>query len=147
MLRPLDVPEIGLLRAGCDDQVIERDAVPFGDYFVPRCVDGGNVRQHDAHIGLAAKHGSDRRCDVGRRQRRGRDLVEQWLKQVVIVAVYQGDVERPSGEGLCRREPAKARSDDDHAGTLDRDLESHDGSPELGLSNTRFVPNDPAPTE
>src|SRR5438132_1240039 len=81
------------------------------------------------------------------RQRRGRDLVEQWLEQVIIVAVYQGDVERSSGEGLCRGEPAEARSDDDHAGTLDRDLGSHDGSPEPGLSNTRFLPNDPAPTE
>ena len=53
------------------------------------------------------------RGDIGRRKTRGRDLIEQRLKQVMIVAVDQRDVERLPGEALGDRQSAEAAADND----------------------------------
>src|SRR5262249_38403288 len=53
MLRPVTVPEIGLPRAGCDDQVVERDPTAISHYFILLDVNRGNGCKHDAHIGFA----------------------------------------------------------------------------------------------
>ncbi len=57
---------------------------------------------------------ANRRGDVGRRKARGRDLVEQRLKQMMIVAVDQRDLERLTGEARGDRQSAEAAADNDH---------------------------------
>jgi hypothetical protein len=56
---------------------------------------------------------ADRRGDVGGRQTRGRDLVKQRLKKVVITTVDQGHVHRSTAQSKGRTETAKATADDD----------------------------------
>src|SRR5215211_4755987 len=73
-------------------------SIPFRNHLVLIAVDRGNIAEHDVYIGSTVKLGSDRRCDVGRRQCRRGDLVQQRLEQVIIVAIDQSDIERPSGQ-------------------------------------------------
>ena len=53
-----------------------------------------------------------RRRDVGRIQRRRRDLVEQRLKQVMVAAVDHRQPHRSVLECLRRRDPAESAADD-----------------------------------
>ena len=72
-----------------------------------------------AHVGeqhrdvlLVAQHPPDRRGDVARRQRRRRDLVQQRLEEMVVVAVDQRDADRRARERPRRVEAAEAAADD-----------------------------------
>ena len=51
---PIVMAEIGVLRAGRDDQIIERDASAFGDHLVARKVDARDLGEHDADVPLAS---------------------------------------------------------------------------------------------
>ena len=113
---PVVVAEIGVLRAGREDQVVERDAAAFGDHHALRDVDAGDLAEHDIHVPRARQDAADRRGDLGRREPGGRDLIEQRLEQVIIVLVDDGDVERAAGERLGGGQAAEAGSDDDDAG-------------------------------
>ena len=53
--------------------------------------------------------------DVGRRERRRRDLIEQRLEDVVVRAIDQRDVHRRTLERARRVQSAEAAADDDHA--------------------------------
>src|SRR4051812_10866045 len=57
---------------------------------------------------------ADRREDVGRRQRRGRDLIEQRLEDMVIGAVDERDVDRRIAQLTRGVQPAEAATDDHH---------------------------------
>src|SRR5215217_5035706 len=85
--RPIVMPEIRVLRSGREDEIIERDPALSRHHFAPGRVDAGDLRQHNRGIALPAQDGADGRRDVGGRQNRGRDLVEQGLKQVVVVLI------------------------------------------------------------
>ena len=43
---PVVMAEIGVLRAGREDQVVEGDAAAFGDHLAPRGVDAGDLAEH-----------------------------------------------------------------------------------------------------
>src|SRR5699024_7147860 len=53
------------------------------------------------------------RCDLTFRQDTGRDLVQQWLEQVVVGAINDGDRDVLALELLCREQTAKTAADDD----------------------------------
>src|SRR5262249_46958726 len=55
------------------------------------------------------------RGDLAGREGAGGDLVQQRLKQVVIAAIDQGDVDRCSSERPGRAQTAEAAADDDDA--------------------------------
>ena len=120
--RPVVVPEIALLRPGGDDQIVERNSLAFRDHLVPAGVDAGDIAEHDLDVGPAVKLRSDRRGDIGRRQCCRRDLVQQRLEQMIVVAVDQRDIEWPAGEGLRCGKSAEPGSDDDNAGCHERSL-------------------------
>lgn len=67
---------------------------------------------------LAPDQASNRPGDVGRRQPGRRHLVEQWLKEVMVLPVDQGDVRRRLGKPLRDSEAGEAGADDDHARAL-----------------------------
>ena len=52
-----------------------------------RKVDRRGLAQHDEGVRLAAQHGADRLCNVRGPQCGGGDLVEQWLEEMVVIAV------------------------------------------------------------
>jgi hypothetical protein len=56
---------------------------------------------------------ADRRRDVTRRQRGRGDLIQERLKDVVVVPVDQGDLDRGAPERPSRIQPAESPADDD----------------------------------
>ena len=56
-------------------------------------------------------------------QRRGRDLIEERLEQVVIAAIEQRDAHRRVGQRARAVEPAESAADDDDVGPIA--VESH----------------------
>jgi hypothetical protein len=77
----------------------------------------GSIRstcQEDADIFLVPQNPPNRRGDVARRQRRRRDLVQQRLKQMIVVTIEQRDAYRRVGERACGVESAKTAADNHH---------------------------------
>jgi hypothetical protein len=71
-----------------------------------------HLPQQDRDIGVLAQDPADRLCDLAWRENRGRDLIEEWLEQVVIAAVDQCDPDACyPAEALRDGKPAKAASD------------------------------------
>ena len=103
--------EIGVLGTGCDHEIVVRNAAAFRNHLSARRVDARNIRQNDLGVPLPMEDASDRRRDISRREPRRRDLVEQRLKQVVVVAIDDGDVERRLRQLLGRRKAAESCSD------------------------------------
>jgi hypothetical protein len=55
--------------------------------------------------------------DVGRGEHGEGDLIEERLKDVVVAAVDDGDINGEPGQALCRIDAGKAAAYDDDAGT------------------------------
>jgi len=81
-----------------------------------RGIDAGDIGHQHRCIVLLPQDVPDRPGDLRRRQRSGRDLIEQRLKAVVVLAIDQGHVDGRAGEGLRGHESAEARPDNDHLG-------------------------------
>jgi hypothetical protein len=118
---PLVVAEVRVVRAAGDDQavvgkleqlVVGRDAV---DPDAPAVeVEAGDLAQDDADIPVALEDPAQRRGDLARRERAGRDLVHERLEEREVAPVDQRDVDRRPAQlpdGLHAAEPA---ADDDH---------------------------------
>src|SRR5215216_4996029 len=97
------MPEIGVLGSGRDDEIVVRNASSFCDNLVPRSIDARDLRQDDLRVFLPTKYAANRRGDIRGRQAGGRNLIEQRLEQVIIVAVDDGDVERRLRQLFARR--------------------------------------------
>ena len=119
---PFVVTEIGVLRAGRENQDVVGNAPAVGEHLAPLGVDSRDLAKDHVDVLLARQNAADRRGDVGGRKPRGRDLIEQRLEQVIVVLVDDGDVEWLSGQHFRGGEPAEAGSDDDDAGVGHGDL-------------------------
>ena len=115
---PFLVAEVRMRRARCDDQIVERERPVVQRDLVFRSVDAGDLGEQHAHVALAAQDRADRPRDVGRRQARGRDLIQQRLKQVVVVPVDERHVRRDFRERARGEQPAEPGAEDHDAGTL-----------------------------
>ena len=112
---PLVVAEIGVGRAGGDDQVVVAD-LAVGQHDAPgRRIDRDGLAQDDLHVLLVPEDPADRRRDVARVERGGRDLVEQRLEQVMVAAVDQGDIHRRPAKSPGRLEAREAAAEDHDA--------------------------------
>ena len=87
-------------RASGDDQVVVADLVIVQLYGSPFEVKAKHVAQQDLDILVPVQDFTDRRSDLGRRQARGCNLVEQRLKGVMILTVdndeLRGQIARAS---------------------------------------------------
>src|SRR5205085_5215213 len=83
-------------------------------------LEAGDLAEQHAHAGRGAEDQPQRNGDLARGQRSGRDLIVERLKQVVVVAVDEGDVDVGAGEGLDRLDPPESAPDDDHVMTTGR---------------------------
>ncbi len=112
-LRPLVVAEPGVGRAGRQDQVVVVDRARVAHADLPLdLVDALDVAEHHRDVLVRAEQRADRRGDVRGRQRRGRDLVEQRLEQVVVGAVDQHQLDVELGDVHRRLQAAEAAADD-----------------------------------
>ena len=71
----------GVPRACRDDELVKVNRPAAGDHRPKIEIDAGDLRRHDARIGLPGEDLEDRGCNVSRRQSRGRNLIERWLKK------------------------------------------------------------------
>src|SRR5262249_53014621 len=72
-----------------------------------------DLRHQHRHIALLPQDVPDRPGDLGRRQRGGRNLVQQWLKAMMVLAIDHDHVDGNAAERLRRFEAAEACADDD----------------------------------
>ena len=114
---PIVVAEIRMPRTCSEHQVVIPNAPPIGDHLFTGDIDPRHVREHDLDVALSTKDAANWRGDIGRREPCGCDLVEQRLKQMVVVAIDQRDVKRSVCQALGSREPAKASADNHYAGS------------------------------
>ena len=93
--------------------VIEQHALIAG-------VDAADGRKQRRHVLASAYEITDRPGDLGGGQRRGRDLIEQRLKQMMVAAVHQRNLHRRTGETEHRFQSAETGADDHDAMRLVR---------------------------
>src|SRR5262245_39632007 len=102
-----------MLGTGGDDEIVEGNAPAFSEDLLGRDIYARHLRQDDARVALAAKDAADRRGDVGGRQSGSRNLIEQGLEQVIVVAIDHHDIEWHLRQSPGGRQPAKSGSNDD----------------------------------
>ncbi len=111
---PLVVAEIAV--AGSrrhHERVVFDAAAVVQDDPVAGGVDVADVSQQDLDVGLAAENGPERPRDVSIGEIAGRHLVQQWLKQVEVATVEQGDPDRRPSQGLGGGEATETAAHDD----------------------------------
>ena len=124
VLVPVRVTEIGVSRTAGDDQVVvverwrRRPARP-----ACRDVDARRLAEEHAYVPGAPQDPPDRRGNVARRQRRRRDLIQQWLKDVVIPSIQQRDLHVGVPQSLGGRQSAESAADDHNMGRASRTSE------------------------
>ena len=113
VLGPFVVAEPGVDRPGRQDEVIVVDRAGIADADLAlHLVDPFDLAEHHRDVLVRAEQRADRRGDVGRRQRRGRDLVEQRLEEVVVGAVDQHELDVELGDVHRRLQAAETAADD-----------------------------------
>jgi hypothetical protein len=110
--------EVRVGRARRHHQVVVRELAVV-EHDPPRGrLDALDIGQQHARVGLLAQRGADRHGDVTGRQRRGGDLVQQRLKQVMVPAVDQRHRDGRARQPARGRQAAEAAANDDHVGTV-----------------------------
>ena len=104
---PFIMPEISMPRAGGDDEIVVRN-FPFArdDEMAIEVDIEHSIHEHGCVL-LPGKNAPDRCRDLCRRKTRGRDLVQQWLEEMIIAPVNHGHIDRRRSERLRGIEPAK----------------------------------------
>ena len=74
----------------------------------------GLIHQH-LDVGMVAQDGANGLSDVRRREYSQRNLVQQRLKRVVVLAIDQRHIHRQVGEPHCRVDASESTADHDHA--------------------------------
>jgi hypothetical protein len=98
-------------RTGRDDQVVvAKFAVrELYDFFLR--IDRKSIAKNHAGIALTAQNPPNRRRDIARIKRRGRNLIEQWLEHVMIPPVDQCDPHRRFPEPSRGLDSSKSAAD------------------------------------
>ena len=116
--RPLVVAEVGVGGAGGEDEVVVRELGAAEPRVTWRAADVDADDLVHEHLGvlLVAQDGADGLGDVGRREHGQGHLVEERLKDVVVAAVDDRDVDGEPCEAVGGVDAGKAAADNDHAG-------------------------------
>jgi hypothetical protein len=112
-INPIVVTEVGMRRACRDHEIVVRNWTRAGLNGSPCEVDAADLRHQHRRIALLPQDVPDRPSDLGRRQRGGRDLVEQRLEAMMVLTIDYGHVDGHAIERLRCFEPAEACADDD----------------------------------
>src|SRR5579864_4252407 len=77
-------------------------------------VEAPDLTHDDACVRLSLEDYAKGRCDLVRRERAGRDLVQQWLEEVKVATIDERDCHRRVPEIADGGQAAKASPDNDH---------------------------------
>ncbi|OHB41036.1 MAG: hypothetical protein A2882_10510 [Phenylobacterium sp. RIFCSPHIGHO2_01_FULL_70_10] len=124
--RPFLMSEIGVGGAGGEHEPVVGEVPARGDQPPSGPIDPLRLGHVHLSVLLASQHPSDRPGDIGRRQRRGRHLIEQGLERLVVLAVDHHHLDRRLGQGLGRLHACEASAGDDHTGRPGSNLRHRD---------------------
>ena len=110
---PVIVTEIVIDRPRGEDQVVVLHRPAVGGQTAARKVDRAHLGEHDVRIPLGSQDGAHRLGDIRRRQRGRGDLVQQRLKEVIVVAVDDQHVRRSAPQRLGGEQSAEPAPDND----------------------------------
>ena len=115
--RPVVAPEIAVAGARGDDEGVVGHGRAVRERDVARVRgDADRLAQQHPGVRVAPEDRSQRLRDVTRRERARRDLIEQWLEDVVVAAVEHRDLDAVvATQRASGIEPAETTADDDHA--------------------------------
>ena len=113
---PLVVPEVGVGHPRRQDQVVVVDVPTSDQHPLLFHLDALHARHEHRRVRLAPEQLANGCRDVGRGERRRRDLVQQRLEEMVIAAVDDRDAYAGAIEGARRRETAEASPQDHDVG-------------------------------
>src|SRR5262249_20934848 len=108
--------EVGVRRAGREHEVVVRDGLAAVDDDVAGDrIDLANLREQDLDVLLPAQDPPNRRRDIARRQGRRGGLIQQRLKQMVVVPIEERDLDIRTSQRARHVQPAEAAADDHDA--------------------------------
>ena len=73
--------------------------------------------EEDGDVPAVGQDSSDRLSDIGIGETSGGQLIKKGLKEVMILAIDQGDIGPVFGERVAKGQPSKTCSDDDDSGS------------------------------
>src|SRR5512133_1466033 len=113
--------EVGVPRPPGDDQRVVLEPFSAGtvreviEYDLPLIkIEGVHLSQHDSSIRLTLEHRAEWYSDLGRRERAGRNLVDERLEQVEILPVDERHVDLSALQFAHRLQTGKATADHDN---------------------------------
>ncbi len=106
-------PEEIRLAAGSEDQIVVCDRAGTRLEPARREIHAGHVEQAKIEVLLTAQNGACRFRDLLGFEARGRDLIEQRLEEVVVVAIDEHDLYRRATQRPGGIQPSESRADDD----------------------------------
>ena len=80
-------------------------------------VEAEHLAQQDFDIGMLRQDVANGSGNLRRRNSRSRDLLQQRLESVMVLAIQEGDLYGQTGQRLGSLQAAKSASHDDHTGT------------------------------
>src|SRR5690606_9818147 len=144
---PFAVTEVRVLRTGREHEVVVRHLAIAQPHDARIRIDVDCLTEPHLHVALMAQDRADGLRDVAGRQRRRRHLVEQWLEEVEVLAIYErdADVRPPQRAGEIKAAEPAAYDDDVRRRRWSRNFVPFQGAllPGRGRS-ARALHSDPA---
>ncbi len=138
-LLPLRMAEVAGAAAGGDDEIVVGQLAAGVHDPAAGQVEGGDLGHDDREIGPLAEERADRLGDVDRGEPGGGDLVEERLKQVVVLPIDDRDPREVRRKMLAERQPAETGADHDDMGQFSRRSGGHAGN----LERSAKIATDP----
>ena len=120
IIGPFVVTEIGMHSAGRDHQIIVSNVAEIGVQQLLRRIDAVHLFHQHRHIRLSAQDVPNWPGHIGRRQRRGRHLIEQRLEAMMVLAIDHDDIGGRASQRLGGFQAAEAGTDDHHFRSVSR---------------------------
>src|SRR4030088_856068 len=106
--------EIGVTGARGNDQVVVRNLQLRSFNQASFKIEARNLCHQNLNIFVAAENRTNGRGDLSGRKTRSRDLIEQGLERMVILAVDYDDLNRSTRQSARGIKPAKSGAHDHH---------------------------------
>lgn len=109
---PFVLAEIAVTRSGREDEVVVWHTLLTEDHHMLPRVDAGHRAQQHTHVEEIAEQPAHRRGNVAWRKARRRNLIEQRLKQVIVMAVDERHLHRNAAQPRRAGKSTESRTHD-----------------------------------